>query len=236
MYHRVRPASSGAPIGTLYREVRPGKSGALIGTSHTTVCPASSGTGFRAYSAPVEYRVSNEFDACHGWTTVRRKWRDRKQIEGGFFDKKRLSGVNQYSIDKCTIKTSNRFLCLNNRPKCQTDQYVSHYKVTSFMDDRESENMIQFCRSGAIDIDPCDTIELPEFVEPSSSILDLASTQCDIVEFHEENEMSDVEIDDNLENNRHNLAIGLWNVNSINQQKFDYCTEYLDIAKIPYCV
>ena len=215
----------------MYREVRPGKSGALNGTSHTTVCPASSGTGFRAYSAPVEYRASNEFDACHGWTTVRRKWRHRKQIKGGFFDKKHLSGVNQYSIDKCTIKTSNRFLCLNDRPKCETDQYVSHYKVTSFMDDRESENMIQFCRSGVIDIDPCDTIELPEFVEPLSSISDLASTQCDIVEFHEENEMSDVEIEDNSEKNRHNLAIGLWNVNSINQQKFDYCTEYLGIAK-----
>ena len=233
-----------AAVPVPHQGVLPATTGVPNGVVHTTFFPALSGTGVRACSFPVSPGTATRIvPVFPGWTIARPlrhrgiDWVHQSPRTGDLGSYRAPFGIYQSKKVpnyQWVTKTSNRFSCLSDAPQDCTVSNTSIKGGKSRMNIREFSHAIETSRHGGSIIEPLTLLEQPVHDEHINSAADLALTECDIAEFHDENAyQNDVEEStDNSNKNKHvPLSIGLWNINSIDQLKFDYCVNFLNKQK-----
>ena len=204
--------------------------------------PATTGTGACTCLTPATTGATKQVVSVRdGWTTIRsngqrdescRIQQSRKGSHGIYQVPVGIIQQKKDPIIEWVIKTSNRFECLYDAPCRLTMSNTGTEQGKSHVNKREFQNVIETSRYDGHDQMPLATLVNPVISESFDSTGELALTECNSVEFSDENaeEMS-ISEDVSVKNKQIPLSVGLWNINSINQQKFEYCIDFLNQEK-----
>ena len=211
---------------------------------HICLYPALSGSDVCASQFPVSPGTALSTEpSLAGWSVARPKrhrgigWVANQpprtcdlgfnQAQFGFNRKQKVPK------SKWVTKTSNRFLCLDDASQGLSSlQTGAEWEISH--SPRELNKVIEIGRHGDFDSESLVSLDRPILDEPSNSAVEIASTQCDMAEFSDgDARIQNVNeaLGDSSKNRQNPLSIGLWNINSIDQHKFDYCVNFLKQEK-----